>query len=125
MCGGILNYRTRIEKGVMSLSDLVPYQNRSQLTRQPRRVRRQLADVTADHAVQSARIDAVADEQIMKVQAMMRVGTSAMLAAAKLTRIEDQIAMLVPNASGRVQLFADVTTMTTLGIVDDTARRMG
>jgi len=67
-----------------------------------------------------ARIEAAADIQAVRADAVTYAGKRAMHDAALLTRLEQQLALMVPMASGRLQAIADITALALAEVVSDT-----
>ena len=71
-----------------------------------------------------AQIEQRADVQAARVQGVAYVGRQALRAAAMVSETEQQLARMVPEASGRLAAIADITALGLAEIVTDTVRRV-
>lgn len=84
-----------------------------------------LARIDARTTVGVAQIEAAAELQAVKVDAIAHVGRRAMQDAALLSQVESQLAQAVPHASGRLATIADLTAIAMTEVVVDSSRRIG
>ena len=89
-----------------------------------RRRSRAVARVDAGNEVRLARLDAEAEVQAAPADAVTYVGRRAMQDVALLSQLEQQLALAVPMASGRLAAIADVAALALTDVVADTARRL-
>ncbi len=94
------------------------------LSRQSRRVGRELDRLDAQGQVQVAVIDHQAELQAARVQAIGYVGKRAMHEVALVSQLEQQLSALVPMATGRLQALGDMTALGMADVVSDTVRRV-
>lgn len=104
------------------MSDLVPIPLGSAMTR--RTAGRHLARVDANTSMELATMNAGADLQAARVQAVCHVGRQAMQSVAMVSQLEGQLGQMVPLAVSRLEAIADMTAFATAEIVADTARRI-
>jgi hypothetical protein len=71
-----------------------------------------------------AQIEQQADVQTARVQGVAYVGRQALHAAAMVSETEQQLARMIPEASGRLAAIADITALGLAEIVTDTVRRV-
>ena len=113
------------------MSNIQPYSGSGNLLpslstgRLARQTSRELAQIDARTAVGVARIEATAELQAVKVDAVAHVGRRAMQDVALLSQVETQLATAVPHASGRLATIADLTAVAMSDVVLETARRIG
>jgi hypothetical protein len=69
-------------------------------------------------------VEAEAEVQVATVDAMSYVGRRAMQDVALVSQLEQQLALAVPMASGRLAAIADVTALALTDVVADTARKL-
>lgn len=105
-------------------SELVPYQVRSMRGKDRRQLGRTLDKLNAEVSRETARIEGAAEIQATRSDAVAYVGKRAMQDVALMSQIEQQLGLLVPAASGRLQLIADVTAMSVAEVVGDTLRQV-
>lgn len=105
------------------MSNIEPYQARP-ASRTSRQVRRDLDIVGGRTGLGVARIEAQAELQALKVDAVTHVGRRAMQDVAMLSQLEQQLATLVPLATSRLQAVEDMTALGVADIVGDTVRRL-
>jgi len=89
------------------MSTIEPYQGGSL----ERRHSRAVARVDAGSELRLARVEAEAEVQAATVDAMSYVGRRAMQDVALVSQLEQQLALAVPMASGRLAAIADVTAL--------------
>ena len=85
-----------------------------------RRLGRSLARIQAETALDVAQVDRVAEIQTVRAEAIAQVGAHAMQSVALLSQLEQQLALTVPMASGRLQAIADMTALGVADVVADT-----
>lgn len=107
------------------MSDLVHYYGGQGLSRRDARlVRREVKTQGAQTAVALARIDAEADRQAARVQAVGYVGQQALHSVAMVSALETQLREMVPAAAGRLNGIANVAALGMAQIVSDTVRKV-
>lgn len=107
------------------MSDLMPYGYQLALRRsQSRQVSRALSGLELHTRMASARIEAAAEVQALKADAVTYVGKRAMQDVAMISQLEHQLASLVPLAAGRLQAIADMTSLSIAEVVADTLRQV-
>ncbi len=89
-----------------------------------RQLNRALGRLQAGTRLDMARIEAAAEVQSIRVDAVTYVGKRAAQNLAMLTQVEQQLAGLVPLAASRLQAIGDMTALAATEIVSDTARRI-
>ncbi len=94
------------------------------LSRQARRVGRELDRLDAQGQVQIAVIDHQAELQAARVQAIGYVGKRAMHEVTLLSQLEQQLSALVPMATGRLQALGDMAALGMADVVSDTVRKV-
>jgi hypothetical protein len=72
----------------------------------------------------TARIEAAADIQATRTDAIAYVARRGMQNVAMLSQLEQQLATLVPMASGRLAAIGDMAAVAIAEVVTDTARRV-
>ena len=108
------------------MSDLVPFTNaRPALRRsESRQLSRDLAVINTQTRVEIACIEAAADIQATRTDAITYVARRGMQNVAMLSQLEQQLAALVPMASGRLAAIGDMSAVAIAEVVTDTARRI-
>lgn len=108
------------------MTDLMPYgANHPALRRtESRQLSRALGSLSAGVSMETARIEAAAEIQAVRADAVTYVGKRAMQDIAMLTRLEEQLALMAPLASGRLQVIGDITVFAVAEVVSDTQRRV-
>lgn len=121
---GALSKETTREEPAMT--DLLPYgASRPTVKRsESRRASRALGSLHAGTRMETARIEAAAEIQAVRADAVTYVGKRAMQDLTMLTQLEQQLAGLVPLAASRLQAIGDMTALAVTEIVSDTARRI-
>lgn len=97
-------------------ASLTPFGVRSSdrfVARMERQTSRELAHIEQRALAQAARVDAVA-----------YVGRRALMETALLTKVEQDLALLVPHASGRLQMISDIATLSMAEVVADTVKKL-
>jgi hypothetical protein len=89
-----------------------------------RQLSRALGSLSAGVSLERARIEAAAEVQALRVDAVTYVGKRAMQDVAMLTRLEQQLALMTPLASGRLQAIGDITAIEVTEVVSDTLRQV-
>jgi hypothetical protein len=106
-------------------STLSPHLARGGLARPgDRRTARELARLDAAGQLEIARINQAADIQAERVVAVGYVGKTALREVAMLSQTEQQLAALVPMATGRLQGIADLAALSMAEVVSETTRRV-
>lgn len=85
---------------------------------------RDLSGTERSRALAEARVEAHAEIQSLKVQAVGYVGQQAMQAVAMVSQLEGQLAQACPLAVTRLQGIADMTSMAIAQVVIDTAWKL-
>lgn len=93
-------------------------------TRLNRATRQQLATIEATVAVRRAAVDAVADVQQVKIDAVVAAGERAMLRAALLGQVQQQLVLACPTSSGDMDVLKTITTIGIGQVVADTATKV-
>jgi hypothetical protein len=110
------------------MPNLIPFDQSNTfngLTRpRSRELARTLGSLQAGLRMETARIEAAAEVQALKADAVTFVGKRAMQDVAMLSQLEQQLATLVPMATGRLQGIADMTSLAIAEVVGDTLRRV-
>lgn len=106
------------------MSDLVPLNPRSLSRGESRELSRIMGTLEARTSMETTRIDLAADLQAAKVDALAYVGRRAMQDIARLTQLEQQLVLMVPMASGRLQAIGDLTALAVTEVVTDTLRKV-
>lgn len=108
------------------MSTLVPFSNHGPVTRrsESRQLSRELSTVNAQARLATARIEASADVQAVRTDAIAYVARRGLQNVGMLTQIEQQLAALVPMASGRLAAIGDMAAVAIAEVVTDTARRI-
>lgn len=107
------------------MTNLMPFHEPGGLGRRDRRLEQTFYSLDARRRYQLASVEAAADIQAMKVDAVAYVGKRAMHNVAMLSQLEGQLATLVPLATGRLQAIGDMTALAITEVVSDTLRRLG
>jgi hypothetical protein len=103
------------------VSNIQPYVVTSVATRRGR----QLVRIDAVTAIREAHIEAEAQIMAAQTDAANYIGCRATHNVALLSQMEQQLALAVPQASGRLAAIADLAALTISGIVSDTVCRLG
>lgn len=106
------------------MGDLVPMEPTGLRRSESRQLNRALGGMEACNALQAARIEQAADLQATRVDAITYVGRRAMQDIARLTELEQQLVLMVPMASGRLQAIGDLTALAVTEVVNDTLRKV-
>ncbi len=102
------------------MSVIEPYQSNGLERRRGRAVAR----IDTSSELRLARLEAEAEVQAATADALTYVGRRAMQDVALLSQLEQQLAVTVPMASGRLAAIADVTALALTDVVAETARRL-
>lgn len=89
-----------------------------------RRMQRELDRLDKNGQLEIARINQAADIQAERVAAVGYVGKVALREVAMLSQTEQQLASLVPMATGRLQGIADLAALALADVVAETTRRV-
>jgi hypothetical protein len=108
------------------MSNLIPYdQDRPVMRRaEARQLSRSLGSLRTHSRLEMARIEAAAEVQATRADAVTYVGRRAMQDVAMLSQLEQQLATLVPMASGRLAAIGDIASIAIAEVVSDTLRRV-
>jgi len=113
-----------------SMSNLVPFggygsPGSSLSPRVAKALGRQLGSIEAGGAVALAQIDVAVQRREAVTDGVTSIAARAMQHVAAVSQTEVQMALTVPNASGRLAAVADAHALAMTGIVIDTARALG
>lgn len=108
------------------MSNLMPYdQDRPALRRsESRQLSRSMGTLNAQSRMDMARIEAAAEVQATRADAVTYVARRAMQDVAMLSQLEQQLVTLVPMASGRLAAIGDIAAIAISEVVSDTLRRV-
>lgn len=106
------------------MSEITRYVDGRLARAEARGVRRELARMEAKAQTALGRIEIEADLQVARVHGLAYVGKQAMQATAIVSELEGQLGQMVPQARGRLQGIADITTLGMAEIVADTVRKV-
>jgi hypothetical protein len=107
------------------MADLVQYPGRPGMSKSAsRQLSKTLAALSAGVSTETARIEAAAEIQAVRTEAVTYVGKRAMQNIAIMSQLEQQLALMAPMASGRLQAIADITAISVAEVVSDTLRRV-
>lgn len=106
------------------MSNLVSSPGSAVSTRQSRYTGRALARLDGQTEVAIAEIESKAEIQATRVMAVSYVGKRAMHEVAMVSQLEQQLATLVPMATGRLQAIGDMVALSAADVVADTVRRV-
>ncbi len=104
------------------MSNIQPYSGASGLV--PTRVARQLARVNGGAAIESALLNAKADVELTKLEAIGAIAAMAQTQVAQLSRMETTLAQMVPEASGRIAAIGDVAAISMCEVVSNASRKI-
>ena len=107
----------------LAIPPLSPPWNRFD-TRLGRATRQQLATIEATVAVGQAAVDAVAEVQKAKVDALTSTGGYAMQRAALVAQVQQQLALACPASSGDLDFLKSLTMVGVGQVVADTAAKV-
>ncbi|MDQ3576200.1 MAG: hypothetical protein M3443_01050 [Actinomycetota bacterium] len=105
------------------MTDLVPYDRRPRRS-DSRQLSRALGTLDARSRMEAARIEAAAEVQALRTDAIGYVAKRGLVNAGMITKVEESLATLVPLASGRLAAIGDLAALAIADVVSDTARRM-
>lgn len=107
------------------MSNIQPYQGGGAVSpRQSRWLNKSLGNVEAGTSLGLAKIEATAEIQAVKTDAVTYVAGRAMHAVTMISTLETQLAQTCPQASGRLALIADLTSLSLADLVQQTAHRV-
>ena len=106
------------------MSNIVSASNHSIARRQSRYTGRALARLDGQTEIGIAEIESQAEIQATRVMAVGYVGKRAMHEVAMVSQLEQQLATLVPMATGRLQAIGDMVALSAADVVADTVRRV-
>lgn len=109
------------------MGSLMPYDQGPVLgrsNRQSRQLARATGQLQLGANVEMARIEAAAEVQAVRADAVTYVARRAMQDVAMLSQLEQQLATLVPMASGRLAAIGDIASIAIAEVVSDTLRRV-
>lgn len=84
-------------------------------------VSRAIARIEAGGSLRQARVDVERNLIADKIEAIGQVTGRALQTAALVSQMEQQLALSVPSASGRLAAIADASALTMTGIISDAA----
>lgn len=100
------------------------YQAAGPVSRAERFAGRAISRVDVDSAVELARLDAAAQAQTAKVQAITHVAGRALQDVALLSQMEQQLSTVVPMASGRLAAITDLTALALTEVIAESTTKM-
>lgn len=103
------------------MSVLEPYSSREIAARAYRQVGRAVSRVENDGVVRRTRIDVERDVVTDKIEAIGQITGRALQTAALVSQMEQQLALTVPAASGRLAVIADASAITMTSLISDAA----
>lgn len=108
------------------MPDLIPYDSVRPATSRTKskQLARSMGGVSAQTRMDMTRIEAAAEVQATRVDAVTYVGKRALQDVAMMTQLEQQLAGLIPLAAGRLQAIGDMTGLAIAEVVTDTLRRL-
>ena len=106
------------------MSNIVPARGSSVARRESRYSGRALARIDSRTELGLAEIESQAELQAARVMAVGYVGKRAMHEVAMISQLEQQLATLVPMATGRLQAIGDMVALEAADVVADTVRRV-
>ncbi len=106
------------------MSSLTPYTQPTLRRAESRQLARTLGDLAAGVRLETARIEAAAEIQAVRADAVTYVGKRALQDIALMTQLEQQLATLVPLAAGRLQAIGDLTALAVAEVVSDTQHQL-
>lgn len=92
--------------------------------RQPRWVTKAIGQLNAGADLSLAKIETVAETQAIKVDAVRYVAGKVMHSVTMLSKLETQLALTCPEASGRLALIGDMASFALTDLVQQTAHRV-
>ena len=103
------------------MPNLVPSDGQAGLRKvQSRQLSRHIANLDVQTRLAAAQIDAIAETQAKKIQAIGYVAQRAQLAAGILSKVEESVVLFSPLSSGRVAMIGDVACIGMVEVVADT-----
>ncbi len=106
------------------MSNIVSASNPTIARRESRYTGRALARLDSQTEIGIAEIESKAEIQATRVMAVGYVGKRAMHEVAMVSQLEQQLATLVPMATGRLQAIGDMVALSAADVVADTVRRV-
>jgi hypothetical protein len=106
------------------MSNIVPATSNAIARRESRYAGRALARIDSRTELGLAEIESQAELQAGRVMAVGYVGKRAMHEVAMISQLEQQLATLVPMATGRLQAIGDMVALEAADVVADTVRRV-
>lgn len=108
------------------MSSVEPYQRTGAMrpSREPRWLTKSLNTVQAGTSVALARVEATAEVQAVKTDAVAYVTGRALHSVTMISTLETQLAQSCPHASGRLALIADMASLSLADLVQQTAHRL-
>jgi hypothetical protein len=106
------------------MSNIIPAGSHGMARRGSRPAGRALSRLDDQTEVGIALIESQAELQATRVMAVSYVGKRAMHEVAMVSQLEQQLATLVPMATGRLQAIGDMVALSAADVVADTVRRV-
>lgn len=106
------------------MNDIERYQGEGLGNGINRHVGRTIARIEAGASVRLSRLETAAELQTATVDAVSYVGRRALQDVALLSQVEQQLAITVPLASGRLAAIADLTAIALSEVVAETASKL-
>lgn len=107
------------------MADITPYRQPASVARRSNRgTGRMLARIEQDTDVSLAIVESKAETQAAKAMAISYVGKRAMHEVAMVSQLEQQLAIVVPMATSRLQAIGDVVALSMAEVVAETAYRV-
>lgn len=105
--------------------EIVPHPGRPGMRRsESRQLNKMLGSLSAGVSTETAGIEAAAEVQAVRAEAVSYVGKRAMQNVTLVSQLEEKLALMAPMASGRLQAIADITAISVAEVVSDTLRRV-
>ncbi len=107
------------------MSTLTPYHQRPSIRRtEARQLARTLGSLETDLRLETTQIDAAAEVQARRAQAIGRVARTGMHEVAIVSKVETCLATMVPLASGRLAAIGDMAALSIAEVVNDTSPQL-
>lgn len=107
------------------MSSIEQYSSTNMRTGVARQAGRELGRINAGTSLSVARIDAAAQRREAVADGVTAVTARALQAVAAVSQAEQQLALTVPHASGRLAAIADAHALAMTAIVMDAGRSLG
>ncbi|HVB01970.1 MAG TPA: hypothetical protein VNE42_12020 [Acidimicrobiales bacterium] len=105
------------------MSSLIP-SNTSMAGRESRYTGKALARINSQTEIGLAEIEAKAELQVARMMAVGYVGRRAMHEVAMISQLEQQLSVLVPMATARLQAIGDMVALAAADVVADTVHQV-